>query len=50
MLTGRKITLLDRTLIRQAALPLEKELGSLAPAEPTNGVSISGQTNLQFEA
>ena len=46
VLSGREIALFDRALLRVAALPLEEQLHSLAPAQTTNRSDITSHSVL----
>ena len=41
MLARRVIAALDRALILETAVPFEKQLHSLSPAEPANGIRVT---------
>src|SRR5688572_10023364 len=48
VLPGREVALLDRTLLRVAALPLQEELHPFAPAKPANRTYVTGHSLILF--
>ena len=41
MLAGRVVAALDRALVLETAVALQKQLHALAPAEPANGIRVT---------